>query len=122
MSWQMRAIAVYVRLTRKPEFITLAAGESKLAKPKGPSTPPAKLTRRCEVTCDTVQSFDVYTVRPKNSPVSATTPATVIYLHGGAYVNEIQLPHWTLIGDLATPARLSRRRADLRSGAAAPCR
>jgi acetyl esterase/lipase len=102
MSWQMRAIAVYVRLTRKPELLTLAAGESRLAKPKGPSTPPAKLTRRCDVTCDTVESFDVYTVRPKNSSVSATIPATVIYLHGGAYVSEIQPPHWTLIGNLAT--------------------
>ena len=27
---------------------------------------------------------------------------TVIYLHGGAYVNEIQSAHWKLITDLAT--------------------
>jgi acetyl esterase/lipase len=78
MSWQMRAITVYLRPARKPSYATADAA-----------------VRR--------HFFDVYSVRAKGAGATNHGSATtVIYLHGGAYVNEIQSAHWKLISDLAT--------------------
>jgi len=42
-------------------------------------------------------------VQAKGAGATNHAPATtVIYLHGGTYVNEIQSAHWKLITDLAT--------------------
>jgi len=42
-------------------------------------------------------------VQAKGAGATNHAPATtVIYLHGGAYVNEIQSAHWKLITDRAT--------------------
>jgi acetyl esterase/lipase len=74
----MRAIAVYLRPARKPSYATADAA-----------------VRR--------HFFDVYSVRAKGAGATNHGPATtVIYLHGGAYINEIQSAHWKLITDLAT--------------------
>jgi acetyl esterase/lipase len=77
MSWQMRAITVYLR-------------------------PPAtQLRHRRRRRSSTL--FDVYGVRAKGAGATNHGSATtVIYLHGGAYVNEIPSAHWKLISDLAT--------------------
>ncbi|MCW2687971.1 MAG: esterase [Mycobacterium sp.] len=101
MSWQMKAIAIYLRLSRKRRYATAAAGASRLAQPKGPSAPPAELARHYDVTREAVETFDVYTVRPHGAPTSTQPRGTVIYLHGGSYVNEIDSKHWELIADLA---------------------
>jgi acetyl esterase/lipase len=78
MSWQMRAIAIYLLPARKPSCASADAA-----------------VRR--------HSFDVYSVRAKGAGATNQGPATtVIYLHGGAYVNEIPSAHWKLITDLAT--------------------
>jgi acetyl esterase/lipase len=80
MSWQMRAIAVYLRPARKPSCATADAA-----------------VRR--------HFCDVYSVRAKAKGAGATnqgSATTVIHLHGGAYVNEIQSTHWKLISHLAT--------------------
>ena len=78
MSWQMRAITVYLRPARKPSYATADAA-----------------VRR--------HFFDVYSVQAKGAGATNHAPATtVIYLHGGAYINEIQSAHWKLITDLAT--------------------
>jgi epsilon-lactone hydrolase len=97
MSWQMRAVALYLRMTRKRRHSTTAAAERVLAEPKGPSAPPRRLTRRFGVTKKTVGGFDVHVVSPDGS-----ISATVVYLHGGAYVGEIQRQHWSLIADVAS--------------------
>ena len=39
-SWQMRAVATYVRLTRKRRYATEEAGVAFLHSTKGPSAPP----------------------------------------------------------------------------------
>jgi epsilon-lactone hydrolase len=100
VSWQMSAIAAYLRLTRKSRFATASRGAARLTEPKGSSAPPAKLTRRCDVTREAVEAFGVYTVRPKQDSGQRLS-ATVVYLHGGAYVSEIQPQHWALIAELA---------------------
>ncbi|HEY7053281.1 MAG TPA: alpha/beta hydrolase fold domain-containing protein [Mycobacterium sp.] len=100
MSWQMRAAAPYLRTTRKRRYATPARAARVLAAPKSASDPPKALTRRCHATRRVVEGFGVYAVRPRGATVLST--ATVIYLHGGAFVGEIQKQHWTLIADVAT--------------------
>jgi acetyl esterase/lipase len=74
----MRAITVCMRSARKPSYATADAA-----------------VRR--------HFFDVYSVRAKGAGATSRGSATtVIYLHGGAYVNEIQSAHWKLVTDLAT--------------------
>jgi acetyl esterase/lipase len=97
MSWQTKAVAAYVRTTRKRRYATSARAERLLAQPKGSSAPPRRLAKRFDVSTKTVDGCDVHAVSPDVSEHSAT----VVYLHGGAYVNEIQKLHWTLIADVA---------------------
>lgn len=93
MSWQTRAIAPYLRVTRKRRYAAAARAQRALAAPKGPSHPPRRLARRFGVRTTTVDGFDVHHVRSPRAQQSAT----VIYLHGGGYVSEIQKLHWWLI-------------------------
>jgi acetyl esterase/lipase len=68
---------------------------STCGRPANPATPPPTLPF--------VDTFDVYGVRAEDAGATNQGPATtVIYLHGGAYVNEIQSAHRKLITDLAT--------------------
>lgn len=98
-SWQMRAVATYVRLTRKRRYETEEAGQAFLHSTKGPSAPPRGTLGRCVVTTSTVGGFEVYSVRPR----AATSPGggAVVYLHGGAYTNEIVEQQWGFVGHLA---------------------
>ena len=96
-SVQMRAIAVALRLTRKRAMATPERARRRLAAPKGPSTPPAALGRRHEVTVREVGGFRCTTVAPRGR--SATRAA--VYLHGGAYVSAIAAQHWALVSLLA---------------------
>ncbi|MFC7528872.1 alpha/beta hydrolase [Actinoplanes sp. GCM10030250] len=93
-SWQMSGVGVFTRLVYRRKFATEAAGRRTLARAKGPSAPPRRLTRRFDVTRERVGGFDVYSVGTSPGPV-------VIYLHGGAYTSEIVSQHWSLIGYLA---------------------
>jgi acetyl esterase/lipase len=102
----MTLLAALLRRTHKPRYATRAAAVALLAEPKGPSAPPATLARRCHVTHDVVDGFEVYTVRPLDGGSSGDELGTVVYLHGGAYVGEIQRQHWELIEQLAS--QLSR--------------
>src|SRR3954453_21680723 len=78
MSWQTRAIAIYLRPARKP---SCAAADAAVRR----------------------HFFDVYSVRAKGAGATNQGLATtVVYLHGGAYVNEIQSADWKLVTDLAT--------------------
>ncbi|MGE5694436.1 MAG: alpha/beta hydrolase fold domain-containing protein [Candidatus Sericytochromatia bacterium] len=97
MSWQTRAIAPYLRATRKHRHAAAVRAERALVAPKGPSHPPRRLTRRFAVRTRTVDGFDVHEV---SRPWSVRS-ATVMYLHGGGYVSEIQKLHWWLIAKVA---------------------
>src|SRR5687768_5016742 len=94
-SWQMHAVALVLRATRRRPWTTAERGRRKLAAPKREASPPRGLIRRHDVSSRTVGGFACWTVRPR-------TPATVaaIYLHGGAYLSGISPQHWTLIGRL----------------------
>ncbi|WP_405218615.1 alpha/beta hydrolase fold domain-containing protein [Agrococcus sp. Ld7] len=100
-SVQMQLLALLLRTVYKPRFATDAAGRAMLARQKRSSTPPRSLTRRCSVRGERVGGFDVHVVRWSDAPVGAGEGPAVVYLHGGAYCNEIVSQHWGLIADLA---------------------
>ena len=95
-SWQMHAVALVLRTTRRRPWTTAERGRRKLAAPKREASPPRGLARRHDVSSRTVEGFPCWTVRPRGS---ATVAA--VYLHGGAYLAGISPQHWTLIGRLA---------------------
>lgn len=99
MSWQMKAVALYLRLTRKRVYATADGGAVRLSAPKDSPVPPPSLHRRCSVMRRSVEGFDVYVVR--RTLGDARSAGTVVYLHGGAFAGEIQKQHWAFIGELA---------------------
>ncbi|HEY1134735.1 MAG TPA: alpha/beta hydrolase, partial [Nocardioides sp.] len=99
MSWQMTAIGAFMRLTRKRTYADPAAGAALLARPKGSALPPPAITRQVDVATEVVDGFDVHTVVRRRTPLGERP--VVVYLHGGAYVNEIVKQHWQFVARLA---------------------
>lgn len=95
----MTAIATLMRATRKRAFSTAEGGHRLLARPKGPSAPPPAMLRRTAVRTRSVAGFDVHAV---TRPDARTDLPVVVYLHGGAYVNEVVKQHWALVERFAT--------------------
>ena len=98
-SWQMRAVALYVRLTRKKRYATEEAGIAFLHSQKGPSDPPRDAVVRCDVSTHEVRGRDVHVLRRRGT--AAPTHGVVVYLHGGAYTNEVVEQQWTFAAGLA---------------------
>lgn len=98
MSWQMEAVGWFMRATRKRTYADPAGGAVLLARRKADPTPSAAITARITITTETVEGFTVYRAR-RRGVVAAQGPA-VVYLHGGAYVNEIAKQHWSFVADL----------------------
>ena len=97
MSLRMAAVGTYMRATRRSAFATEAGGAAFLEAKKGSCTPPRRVARRCSVASATVNGRTVYRlVRWGASPA-----ASIIYVHGGAFVSEIQSQHWDLAARLA---------------------
>lgn len=59
----------------------------------GPAAIPGRLTRLCTVQENLVGGHTVFTLTPK----AGGTGTELIYTHGGAYVNPLVRPHWSLI-------------------------
>jgi acetyl esterase/lipase len=59
--------------------------------------PPKRLERRVDVSVRTVAGWLIYEVTPRR--VRARRRA--LFLHGGGYINEIRLQHWSLVAELA---------------------
>ncbi len=95
-SWQMRAVAAFIGATRSRRYATEDGGRRLLQEPKGPTAAPPRLDREHSVSVASVGGFDVHTVEPREG----TASGTLVYLHGGAYVNEIAKQHWALITQL----------------------
>ena len=102
-SWQMRLVAHYVRLTRKKRYLTEEAGIAFLHSTKGPADPPRDVVARCEVTTHQARGHDVHVVRRRRQPGPAVG-GVVVYLHGGAYTNEIVEQQWSFAAALARQA------------------
>jgi monoterpene epsilon-lactone hydrolase len=96
-SLQMRAVSAALRLTRKPRMATAERARKRMAAPKGPADPPAKLRKRHDVSSRQVGGFPCHTVAPRGRRAERAA----VYLHGGAYISEISPQHWALISRLA---------------------
>jgi acetyl esterase/lipase len=110
MSWQMRGLAALARLLRRPRtYATAESARSFLARPKGSGDPPSWLAasgRRLGQS--QLGGFTCYTVESDSSQTGAETGAetgSIVYVHGGGYVSEIQRVHWKLVADLADATR-----------------
>lgn len=99
----MRAVALYVRWTRKKRYATEAAGTAFLHSTKGPSTPARDVLRACTVSSSEVGGFRVYVVRDRRTPAGGAAAArgVVVYLHGGAYTNEVVEQQWAFAAHVA---------------------
>ncbi|WP_405843142.1 alpha/beta hydrolase fold domain-containing protein [Streptomyces platensis] len=73
--------------------------------------PPKKLGRFCEISLDFRNGWPCHEVssRHKSAMSHSDSQAEVLYLHGGAYIEEIGSNHWSLIEQLArdVPARVT---------------
>src|SRR6187551_3655796 len=95
-SFQHAAIVALFRLTRRKR--RYASGEALLAsarkrRKKNRQQPPLALDG-VVVTRDDSVGFPVFTVAP---PGGASRVG--MYVHGGAYVNDLQRQHWTFIAE-----------------------
>ncbi|KZS69445.1 MAG: alpha/beta hydrolase [Mycobacterium pseudokansasii] len=95
-----------LRVTGRTRQYTTAADARKhiTARALRPSAygPPARL--RSDVTVEVARrsGWPIYAVVPKNDAYTHT----VVYLHGGAWVNEINSHHWRLVTHIAAGARV----------------
>lgn len=98
MSWQMAGVALYMRATSKRRFAREGGHEALLSRPKRSSAPAAGPLRGLAVATRDVNGCDVHTVAAPGTPSDAPV---VVYLHGGAYVNEIVVQHWQFVAEVA---------------------
>ncbi|MEV7723125.1 alpha/beta hydrolase fold domain-containing protein [Streptomyces sp. NPDC087917] len=104
-SLRSRALsAALVATGRRRRFSTVEAVRARVAESaRRPAShlPPRALGRVADVSRTFVGAWPVYDAAPRRGePV-----ARVLYLHGGAYVNELVRPHWSLVRTLVTGAR-----------------
>lgn len=104
MSWQMHAFAAYGRFVRRPRtYATAASARSYMQRPKQSGEPPSWIarSRHYRVARHSVGGFTCYTVESRCFELTATSRGSVVYVHGGAYVSEIQSVHWKLVAAIA---------------------
>jgi acetyl esterase/lipase len=65
------------------------------------ATVPAKFDGRFSVALDSSRGWPVYRI----APLGGDAHGAVVYVHGGAWINEITSYHWRLIGDIVDGAR-----------------
>lgn len=99
MSWQMSAVGVLMRVTRRRVYADPGGASTLLSRPKGGPAPPASTTRGLQVATRQVAGFPVTSLAPDG--VVAGRGPVVVHLHGGAYVNEVVKQHWQLAAELA---------------------
>ncbi len=65
--------------------------------------PPRRVRRKLDIDLTRRGGWPIYEARP----IGARPDTTIVYIHGGGYVNEIVSWHWFLIGQLVreVPAR-----------------
>jgi len=95
-SWQMTALGLVLRMTRKRTWASAERSRRRIAAPKVEEAPPPGLTDRHDVSSRLVAGFPCWTVRPRPG-----TGRAAVFLHGGGYVYGLSPQHWTLIGRLA---------------------
>ncbi|MGW7098018.1 alpha/beta hydrolase fold domain-containing protein [Streptomyces sp. NPDC054838] len=104
-SLRSRALSVALIATgRRRRFASAEAVRVRVAhSARRPAShvPPRSLGRIAEVSRAFVGAWPVYDISPRGTePV-----AQVLYVHGGAYINELVRPHWSMVRTLVGRAR-----------------
>lgn len=101
MSAAMRMVEMVLRVKpRMPRDVAGLAAECQGRDAPVPAQLPEKLARQVQVRRDVVEGCPVVTL----APLAGGSGRHVIYTHGGAYVYEIQGPHWDIAGALVQQA------------------
>jgi acetyl esterase/lipase len=101
-----RALPAFLRITGRTRQYTNAQSAHKhieqcALRPR-PYGPPARLRPDMAVQVDRRSGWPIYTMVPN----TGTPQRTVVYLHGGAWVNEIAPQHWQLVAQVAAEAQV----------------
>jgi len=98
-SLKSRAVAVYLRHTRKRAFASASQLNRWIARARlsEDHRPPAAVASRVNIAQHNVGGSRVYEVTPRGG----LADRRILYLHGGAYVFEITSYHWRLIAEMA---------------------
>ncbi len=89
MSFAMRVVWIYFLLRKK-------LGLAKIGRPpRAPARPSSKQLQGLTQSLEVIDGFNLYRIRPEK------IMQTVVYLHGGGYVQPIAKQHWDLIAHLA---------------------
>jgi acetyl esterase/lipase len=106
LSWRSRALPVVLRLTRRSAYRSAQSArdhiDRRALRPQ-PYWPPPRLRADVSVEVPPRVGWAIYTLA---STSSHTPQRSVIYLHGGAWVNEIASQHWQLAAQIATGAHV----------------
>ena len=90
-----RALARVLWLSGRRRFFASAELDpERIVAERGDAARPTRaIRRRLDVTWAMREGCEVYTVAPRGRP----SEATVLYLHGGAYIHPISVHHWRFI-------------------------
>lgn len=105
-SWQSRRVNGLLRLLPiKQRMASAAVGQEHVQRlaARPASFEPTGLGRGVEVTLKNVAGWPVYVTAPSANPGAGDS---VLFLHGGGYINEIVRAHWRIVGDLTRNAHV----------------
>jgi acetyl esterase/lipase len=106
LSWRSRALPAVIHLTRGRTYRSAQSArdhiDQRVLRPQSFGPPPGL---RSDVVLHMEQrsGWPIYTLTSK---ASQTPRRTVVYLHGGAWVNEITSQHWQLAAQIVADARV----------------
>lgn len=92
------ALRLYAMKSRLSDGERTLAGARRL-QAGGPARPPGRLGAKVHLSRDDALGFPVHTLRPKRPAMAPGR--TVLYLHGGGYVNDFVSQHWAFMASLA---------------------
>ena len=92
-SIESKLFDILLKLVNKKRFLRLqlAAGRFNLF---NCLEPPSNVARTCTIDKNQVDGHNVFTLKPKHT----NSGKHILYLHGGAYVQNFKKPHWDFLG------------------------
>lgn len=100
-----KLVPLYIRATRRNRiFVSEEGARQRLDERRlhpEPFGPPRRIGSDVEIDMAQRDGWPVYTVTPSR----ATPSGSVVYVHGGGWVNEIVRQHWQLIGQIAVESQ-----------------
>ena len=94
-SLESKAFSIFLKLIRKKSFLKKQFDFGKFDFYSSPE-PPSEILDICNVEKQIVNNRNVFVLRPKNEP----SGKHILYLHGGAYVQNFVKQHWVFLAGL----------------------